>query len=239
MLPLGKAPTASQSTEALRLYNALLNAIYGGDAGEQLNDWPLGNFSLAAVETKLPLTTYDLARPSLNRRLIAVNDAAMTVYLHPIAQDGARYGITDPFGRLAAFPVTLDANGRTIEATPTLLLNVNGTYREWLYRADLSAWLKISDVLVGDENPFPAKYDMMFVILLALRLNPRYGRSLDEQSLAILKQNKREFVARYLQSQPLEIDDSISWPYMSTQSYDTQRNFSSQRTFDRGLYWGQ
>jgi hypothetical protein len=38
-------------------------------------------------------------------------------------------GIADPFGRLAAFPVTLDANGRTIEAGATKVLNVNGSSR--------------------------------------------------------------------------------------------------------------
>jgi hypothetical protein len=54
----------------------------------------------------------------------------------------------------------------------------------------------------------------------------------------MLKQNRREFVARYLQSQPLEIDDSISWPFMSRQGYDTQRAFSSQRGFNRGSYEG-
>ena len=73
-----------------------------------------------------------------------------------------------------------------------------------------------------------------------MRLNPRYGRSMDEQSAAIFKQGRTSFVARYLQSMPLEIDDSISWPFMSMQSYDQQRQFSSSPGFDRGgyFYWG-
>jgi hypothetical protein len=118
------------------------------------------------------------------------------------------------------------------------VLNVNGTNREWIYRADLGAWLKISSLIATDENPFPPAFDMMFSILLAMRLNPRYGRTLDDQSAAMLKENRREFIARYVQSQPLEIDDSISWPFMSRQGFDVQRAFSSREAFDRGDYRG-
>lgn len=238
ILALGKVPTTGQSTEALRLYNGLISAIYGGDAGEQLNDWPLGNFGRESTEWDIPYTDRVIHRPPINRRLIAVNEIATTVYLTVRPQDGARYGITDPFGRLAAFPVTLDANGRTIEDAPTITLDVDGTNREWFYRAELGSWVRLTDLAADDENPFPAKFDQMFNIMLAMRLNPRYGRSLDDQSIVILKQGKREFIARYLQSQPLEIDDSISWPFMSTQSYDTQRQFSSQAAFERGEWPG-
>lgn len=116
------------------------------------------------------------------------------------------------------------------------MLNVNGSFIEWIYRADLGAWVRVTSVAETDENPFPDRYDQMFIILLAIRLNPRYGRQLDAQSLQVLQQNRREFVARYLQSAPLEIDDSISWPFTSVQGYDQQRNFSSRRSFDQGSY---
>lgn len=239
MLAIGQNPTANQSAEALRLYNAILSAIYGGDAGERLSDWPLGNYDRDpnGCDYILPFTDYRLRHPNINRRLIAVNTQAETVWLTTQPQDGSRMGIADPFARLATVPITLNANGRTIEGTPSILLNVASTFREWIYRADLAAWLRVTDVVAGTENPFPANFDMMFIILLAMRLNPRYGRQLDDQSVAMLKQNKREFIARYLQSQRLEIDDSISWPFMSRQGYDTQRAFSSQQGFNRGSYW--
>lgn len=239
ILPLGKAPTAAQSTEGLRLLQGIIDAIYGGDAGEFLTDWPLGNFGRESPGYDIPLTAEQINHPSINRRLIAVNEAAQTVYLTLWPQDGARMGIADPFGRLAAFPVTLDANGREIEGAATLLLNANGTFREWFYRADLGDWVRITSLLTTDQLPFPTMFDNMFTILLAMRLNPRYGREMDAQSANILKMGRRQFVARYLQSQPLEIDDSISWPFMSTQSYDQQREFSSNQAFDRGSYfWG-
>jgi hypothetical protein len=72
-----------------------------------------------------------------------------------------------------------------------------------------------------------------------MRLNPRYGRMMDPQTATVFKDARRRFVARYLQSAPLEIDDSISWPFMSAQGYDQQREFSSNRAFNRGWYGGR
>lgn len=240
ILPLGKAPTANQSTEALRLLNGLFSSIYGNEAGEGLTDWPLGNFGRESPGYDLAYTDDQIDHPTINRRLIAVNEAARTVYLTLRPQDGARMGIADPFGRLASVPVTLDANGRTIEGAATLLLDTNGLNREWFYRADLGDWVRLTQKADTDEMPFPADFDNFFITLLAMRLNPRYGRTMDDQSALIYKSERKKFVARYLQSMPLEILDDISWPFMSTQSYDQQREFSSNRAFDRGGYfWGR
>lgn len=239
ILPLGKAPNTNQATEALRLLNALFSAIYGDEAGEGLTDWPLGNYGRESPGYDIAYTDQCIDHPTINRRLIAVNTEARTVYLTLRPQDGARMGIADPFGRLATVPVTLDANGRTIESALTLVLNTNGLNREWFYRADLGDWVRLTEKADTDEMPFPADFDNFFITLLAIRLNPRYGRVMDDQSAMIYKSERKKFVARYLQSMPLEILDDISWPFMSTQSYDQQREFSSNRAFDRGSYfWG-
>lgn len=238
MIPLGKTLSDAQTAEALRLLNSLFQSIYGGEAGEPLEDWPLGEFGrVADTRADIDLSQYQIDRPPLNRRLIAVNETAKTVYLSPRPQDGARHAIADPFGRLASVPVTLDANGRTIEGSPTLLLDVDGTFEEWIYRADLSDWVRITNKLATDEMPFPSDFDNFFIILLSMRLNPRYGRSLDAQSQAIFQVDRRKFVARYLQSYRLEINDDISWPFMSQQSYDQDRSFSSADNFNRGVPW--
>lgn len=238
ILPLRKVPNADQVTEALRLFNQNVSSIYGGDAGESLTDWPLGSFNADEPGFVDPRAPYSIQRPTINRRLLATNIAALTVYLTAYPQDGARMGIADPFGRLAAFPVTLDANGRTIEGTPTKVLNTNGTFQEWFYRADKGGWVKLSSLASTDENPFPEEFDAFFSIGLALRLNPRYGREMDPQTATVFKAARSQFVARYLQSLPLQIDDSISWPFMSRQGYDQQRSFSSNAAFNRGGYGG-
>lgn len=238
ILPLNKAPSTDQVTEALRLYQQNIRSIYGSDAGENLTDWPLGSFDVDEPGFIDERTIDCVQRPTINRRLLATNAAALTVYLTPYPQDGARMGIADPFGRLAAFPVTFDANGRTIEGNPTLTLNTNGANQEWFYRADKGDWVKITALAATDENPFPEDFDAFFYIGLAMRLNPRYGRQMDPLTQAVFKQQRSQFTARYLQSQPLELDDSLSWPFMSSQSYDQQRAFSSNRAFNRGWYGG-
>lgn len=239
ILPVGRVPSDAQLAEALRLYQQNIQSIYGAEAGERLTDWPLGAFSVDEPGVVDPRTTDTIQRPSINSRLIVTNTAAARVYLTAYPQDGSRMAIADPFGRLGAFPVTLDANGRTIEGNPTAVLSVNGTFQEWFYRADKGDWVKLTSLLATDQNPFPDRYDIFFICGLAMRLNPRYGREMDPQSAMVYKSNRQQFIARYLQSQPLEVDDSISWPFMSTQSFDAQREFSSNRAFNRGWYGGR
>ncbi len=239
ILPLGRVPNENQSTEALRLYQQNIRSIYGSEAGEDLIDWPLGTFGVDEPGVSEYRTPDAILRPSINSRLIATNAAAARVFLTAYPQDGSRMSIADPYGRLAAAPVTLDANGRTIEGNSTVLLNANGTFQEWFYRADKGGWVKLTTLAAADENPFPEDFDIFFICGLAMRLNPRYGREMDAQSAMVFKANRRQFIARYLQSQPLEVDDSISWPFMSSHSFDSQRQFSSNRAFNRGWYGGR
>jgi hypothetical protein len=236
LIPIGKDPTTAQVTEGLRLLNALFSAVFGDEAGEALIDWPLGNSGSQTPDTSL--TTQQRQHPNINRRLLATNEAAITVYLSPRPQDGSRMGIADPLGTLATYPVTINANGRMIEDVASLTINTVGLTREWFYRADLGEWVRITSKASTDEMPFPSDFDNFFIVYLALRLNPRYGRVIDAQSQMIFQSERKKFVARYLQSQPLEVLDDISWPFMSRQSYDRQRNFSSQTAFDQG-YWGR
>lgn len=236
LIALGRSPTDPQVTEALRLLNSVFSAILGDEAGENFEDWPLGTFGQEIPDTCL--TDIQRAHPLINRRLLVLNETAMTVYLTPMPQDGSRMAVADIFTRLATNPVTLDANGRTIEGGATLLVNVDGTFAEWLYRADLGDWVSVTSKLATDEMPYPADFDTFFITYLALRLNPRYGRMMDEQSSMIFKSERRKFITRYLQSQPLEANDDISWPFMSRQSYGSQREFSSNSAFQRG-YWGR
>lgn len=240
IIALSAVPSDPQNTEALRLYNALISGIYGTDVGENLADWPLGDYGVDPNNYCPPIaqTLRIIQNPPINSRLIAINQVAITIDLTRKPQDGARYAILDPYGRLATYPVTLLGNGRTISGLTGVVLNTNGLSREWLYRADLGDWVQLTQKLLTDDNPFPAEFDNLWIVLLAMRLNPRYGRALTDMSQTILAGQRRNFIARYINSQPLQVDDSVSWPYMSKQGYDTQRSFSSQGAFNRGDYYG-
>lgn len=237
IIPLGKTPNAAQTAEALKKLNQIFGLVYGDEAGEAFVDWPLGTFDQA--NPSFPIANdYYRERPPLNHRIIATNTEAMTVYLPPFPQDGSRMAFIDPYSRLSTVPVTIDGNGRVIEGQASILLNVNATNVEWFYRADLGQWVKIVRPLAAtDDMPFPTEFDTFFTLMLALRINPGFGRKMDEQSQAVFKAEKTKFVNRYLQAMPLLLDDSISWPFMSIQGYNQPSVFSSQEAFNRGVGW--
>jgi len=116
LIAIGRDPSDAQVTEGLRLLNQLFSAVFGDEAGEALRDWPLGTYGQETPDTSL--TVQQRAHPNINRRLLALNEEAVTVYLTPGPQDGSRMGISDPFGRLATYPVTLA--GPTETVTPYL-----------------------------------------------------------------------------------------------------------------------
>lgn len=238
LIALGKTANTAQTAEGVRLLNQIYRFAIGGQAGEFQYNWPLGNYGRQEID----LITVDMQRlqnPPANSRLVAVNEEAMTVYFPPLGgylADGARMGIIDPYSRLAAYPVTLDGNGQTIEGAATLLVNTNATNKTWLYRADIGNWMALDNLDETDDNPFPQEFDPYFSIMLALRLSPRSGVTMSAETQAYFKQEHRKFVARYLQTAPLRLDPSLTWT--SIQGYDQWYGwrYGSQQAFDLG--WG-
>ena len=233
ILPLGIAPNAAQTEEALRLLNSLVKSLYGTDAGELLTDRPLGCFGIeeqprAIFESNL----WGRHHRHINQRLIATNEEPTTVHFTQRPQDGSRMAFIDPYSRASQAPVTLDGNGRPIEGADSIVMNVDGESRTWFYRAELGRWLRLSNLQEADELPFPEEFDSFFTISLAMRINPRYGRDMDQQSIAEFQRNRRNFVNRYLQSLPIEQNAILAWPFMSVQSSD--RWMGATDNFGRG-----
>jgi hypothetical protein len=232
-LAIGASPTANQLTEGQRRLQSLINSLLGTDAGEFLSDWPLGDYGRQSLDQK-NLTTLIIGNPPINSRLVHTATAPITIYFPPAPCDGARMCFVDPFGRAATYNVTLDGNGRLIEAAATKVLSVAGQSSTWFYRADLGTWVKVTDLATTDAMPFPSMFDDFFTIYLAMRLSPRYGRDLNEATAMVLKNSRRNFVARYLQVAPLAINDDLS--RNSVQDYDDRRGYDpSTDQFNRGL----
>lgn len=231
--------TPTQTNKAMDTLAGIIKFLYGTSAGEQLNAWPLGNFGRAAQYKYLP-SLQVIQRVPLNAQLIAVNENAITVNLPVNPSDGARFAIIDPFNRLATAPVTVDGNGRTIDGTPTVTFNVNGYSALFFYRDDLAKWVRVTPLLITDEMPFPDEYDEMFKIMMAMRLNPVYGRNLSSTQTMFLKEYRQQFTARYVQSMPLQINTDIS--YATRQSYDQYADAwfggANTQNFDQGGWWG-
>jgi hypothetical protein len=91
----------------------------------------------------------------------------------------------------------INGNGRLIEGATSVTLNVNGTARQWMYRADTGNWVRISSLAAGDEMPFPQEFDDYFQVRLALRLVSRHSTSLAPESQLALRRAETQLRARY------------------------------------------
>jgi hypothetical protein len=197
---IGETLTAPETEEGLDALNRIVLAAYGYEVGRQLVDWPVGQQGIGAED----VTTWsqnEWAYPPANMRLIAASNTPQTVYLHPQPSDGARMAIIDPANRLAAAPITVDGNGRQIQGAADVVVNTNGAARIWFYRADEGDWVLLSTLTGVDpeEFPFPPEFDDYFITTLAMRLNPRYGRSMSEETSAALARTLEKLRARYQQ----------------------------------------
>lgn len=218
LVAVGQSLSTAKMDEGLRLYNELVKFLVGGVAGEYFSDWMLGNYGRDPITIEGdPYPEEHLDRPPINSRMIATQTAAKTVWLPRLPSDGSRMAIADPHSRLATYPITLEANGRTIEGVDSLPINTDGLFRAWFYRAELSDWVRVSNLAETDEAPFPEDFDAMQYILLAMRLVPPSGRKFSEASTAILTEQRRQFLARYKQKAPLQINPDLR--YNAVQAY--------------------
>lgn len=203
----------NQETEALARLNAIIASVLGWEAGENLKQWPVGTAGYVDPDAGLRRDVWKC--PPINSTLVLNLTQAETIYLPEKPSDGARMSVQDLGGNLATYNVVLDGNGRLIEAARTLTLNTDSLNRTWLYRADLGDWRRVSTLVAADEMPFPIEFDDMFIILLAIRLNPRYGRKMDEQTAIMLSRAQRMFTARYAQKEDIEFSpDFVRTPVM-------------------------
>lgn len=238
LIALGRTPSAAQQAEAFRRLQNIVDSVMGGEVGELLNNWPLGNYGRDTI-SRVNADTQVIQHPMINARLIAVNEDPIELQFPVNPSPGSRMAILDPFNRLSQVPVTISGNGRPIEGQLSQTLNVDGTNRSWLYREDLGGWVRLTDLDIDGEFTFPSEFDDYFVISLGMRINPRFGATLDAQSLARLKEVKRDLQNNYLQSAPLQINPEISFPTM--QSYnnwaDAWFGGGSTGAWARGGWW--
>lgn len=191
LIPLVGSPNANQTTEALEMLNSLLLSSLGNEAGEELV--PLnfgGNYS---EHDQSPVC--DRWLPN-NTRLMLNLTAADAVDLDPYPYEGQRFAITDMGENLATRNFTLNGNGHLIEGATTLVLSTNGMTAQWMYRSD-AGWVRMEELEAADNMPFPAEFDMYFVVSLALQINPQYGQELSSADFEMLRRARSQLRARY------------------------------------------
>lgn len=187
----------AEKDQGLSLLNDILSSALGFDISEKLIDWPVGNVNYA---NGLPgWTEYRWSRPWANHRLIVNVNSPQTIFMPLQPDNGARIALVDVLGNLSTYPITLDGNGRNVEGAPQLVLNTDGLNKAWLYRADLANWVAETTLTIGDDMPYPPAFDSFFKVKLAMRIDPRYGRSMSAESVAELANMESRLRSAYRQ----------------------------------------
>lgn len=214
LIAINASPTPSETAEAVDRLQAIILSVVGNEAGYIMEDW---NVSDTTIVRPSGYELASLVNFTINpqSRLICNMAGDLTLSLDPLPQDGQRFSVVDAGLNFTTNTLTIQGNGRLIEGATTKVLNVNGFSGQWLYRSDKANWVAIDPIDVEAEMPFPADFDDYFIIMLAMRLNPRYGQTLTEESAARLAQQRQQFEARYCQTR---LRDNIRSPYkdMST-----------------------
>lgn len=197
---IGQAPSTDEQAEGLAALINLVQSAVGGEIGYILEDWNVSDTAISDP-SGVPLATTVGFTVKPNSRLMCGAAAPFTLALDPQPQDGQFFSVVDVLGTFAAHNVTINPNGRKINGgNANLVLSTANLRQEWLYRSDLGGWTVLNPIGPTDDFPFPQDFDDYFVILLAMRLNPRYGKNINPQSKARFDQQSAQFVNRYTQS---------------------------------------
>jgi hypothetical protein len=189
LIPIGTEPSTAQVAEGLSRLNTLILSTIGREVGEPIRDLNIGGANDESYLTEVSIPA--------NARLVLNLSASITVHLSANPYEGQRLAAIDAAGSLGTYTLTLDGNGRNIEGTSTIALSVDGTARQWLYRADTSNWVKINSLTTTDEMPLSEEFDDYFILMLAMRLNPMYGQAMTSETVAALKRQTRHITSRY------------------------------------------
>ena len=209
ILDIDRAPSAAQEAEALVILNGIIKRHTRPSTvtvwlGDTKNIHPqrgtiLKDFTPLVDNRAIPQDTF------VNLLL----DQSYSVMLPPEPGDGAKLSFIDVAGTLASFPLTLLGNGNLVAGNTSATLSDNNSTTTYLYRRDLANWQLVSTLLTTSSMPFPEEFDDMFVIELAIRLNPRYGKEISGVTAEMYQQIRSRFIGRYTSENSSAAPDNI------------------------------
>lgn len=224
IVAVGDTPGTNEAAEALPILINLINSIFHDELGEFLTIYNVGSNGVTypsdcdhTVSLKIPA----------NSRLICNLSSPTTLYLPPAPEDGTMVAFKDNRGNFATNPLTIDGNGRLVNGGYTAVLNTNSYGMTWIYLIDSGQWAPIPSLSLGsDFSPFPSIYDDMLSIMLLVRIAPRYGASVAEETLSTLNRLKKKFKTQYKVRK--EQNSEIGLLYL------TRRRFAVSNSFNKG-----
>ena len=243
LLAIDTVPTTAQQTEALRYLNRIVKSVFGNEAGDPFEAFPIGRNNISRPSgypwyDQTPDNDWFVPK---NTRVILNLDAPVNLYLHPAPDDGSRFAALDVSDNLSTYNVVVSGNGMLIEDAFNITLSADGTDKEWFYRADLGNWMLYAPLTSNLEFPFPEEFDDYFITLLAIRLNPAYGVQLDPQSNLVFARAGRQLRARYTQN--IQEPSELALLRMPRTAYDRDSYgnrygyYNPNALFDKGYPW--
>jgi len=237
----GTSPTTAEQTEALEYLQSFVKGVFGNEAGDDFVDMAIGS---QGISRPAGFPWYDTVPDGndwfvpMDYRLFVNIDEPVTLYLHPQPDDGARFAIRDMQSNFATYNVTLEGNGRLIDGATSATLSTDGEAGEWFYRADTGNWVKYTNLVLANEFPFPEEFDDYFVMSLAMRINPGYGKTIDQQSLTFYNRSQRQLRARYNVTIQMPVERALLRMSRMTGDRTRWRNeygiYDPNRAFSRG-----
>ncbi len=210
ILPIGQTPSANEQEEALALFNRFLSSVYGAEVGEKLTTIRIGSLNVVnPQEIEYPTGVVSGWYIPPSSRVVINSTTPMTLYLNPHPKDGERVSIVDGSGTFATAALTLKGNGQTIDNSVQTVLNTDGVIKNYVFRADTNNWQTVFPLALTDLLPFPPEFEDLFIIGVAIRLNPRNGVGLDPQTVETYKRLNRIFKSRYSLSKEASSEDGL------------------------------
>lgn len=231
LIPVGQSPTAPEASEGLENLNRLVLSAFGFTIGNQLKEWQVpADQKTGTVSRTYPLLpggdfsltpTFPLY-PAPNSRVIW-DGSTQTIFFPDTPEDGAVMALVKGSGAAGAVPgiLTVDGNGRTIGGVNTVLSNAITLPMQWFYRGDVADWRPVAAMAATDDMLFPPPLDDLWVCSLAIRLAPRFGKTVAAATTARFSEMSKIFRARYQQTAPTTSGGQILTP--AFESFPTMR----------------
>lgn len=206
VLASGETASADEAADGLVTLNSLLNEYRGHGIGAPLTEVSVtSSYETDGNESLLCDTTA----------------GALTVTLPDDPLDGMMVRLVDVANSFASANVTVARNGRQIAGSAAnATLSSNGTNRAYFYRADTGNWALVSDLVLADTQPLPARFDSALAALLAVRLAPEYGRTVSVELADQAERGRLALAAAYDQSEREMAVDMALWRRRSGARYD-------------------
>ncbi len=194
LLPIDQALSAPEEAEGFKALIRIIDSSFGNEIGEELR--PVSDESVELLQ---------------DNKILLLTPTSLTTYKFPKnPKNGSRISIVDSTRDSLTYPVTLDGNGKTIEGSLTSTVNAEGMTKTWFYNKEQGNWSLLSPLTVSSESILPSRFDDYFIIALAMRINPRNGAEIGQQSVMRFREVKRKLQAEYRQSKSEVLEKGLT-----------------------------